>query len=207
MTCSPQSLVAKFHGNLDISTLGGAGFASQRTTEEIGPWDISGYDGLEITVDPRSDGKIYTVILKDDTSPEESYEGGRISNWEYDFRVESDKVYVKWDDFKPTFRGRPVEDARPLDLGSIRNFSLMARRCVALSILLVYELILRVSSFFGKQQGDFDLRVVSIAAVRTDRYVDDPYGEDAFISNEKSESLEAKEPEGWLRWLMGCFGW
>jgi hypothetical protein len=33
---------AQFHGVLDIETLGGAGFASQRTTGDDRKWDLSG---------------------------------------------------------------------------------------------------------------------------------------------------------------------
>lgn len=127
-TCSPQSVTAKFHGILDISTLGGAGFASQRTTSEIGPWDISAYDGLELTIHQGFDGKLYTIILKDNSSLSNwPSEEGSI-NWEYDFRAESGNFLVKWDEFKPTFRGKPVEDARPLDLTAIKDFSIMVRR-------------------------------------------------------------------------------
>lgn len=64
--------------------------------------------------------------------------------------------------------------------------------------------MLRVSSFFGKQQGDFSLRIISISALRVDRYFDDPdEGESLF--DEKLDTLETREPEGWLRWLAGCF--
>lgn len=130
LDCSPQSLIANFHGLLDISTLGGAGFASQRTTKGIGPWDLSDYNGLEITLDRESDGKLYTIILKSDTVPKISGEEGRGTkiNWEYDFRAGSGKVRVKWDDFKSTFRGKPVENPLPLDLSNITSLSIMARR-------------------------------------------------------------------------------
>jgi hypothetical protein len=65
LSCSSQSPIAEFHGNLDIKTLGGAGFASQRTTGEDRLWDLSGYDGLELDI-AASDAKQYTVILKDE---------------------------------------------------------------------------------------------------------------------------------------------
>jgi hypothetical protein len=38
-----------FQGAVDDETLGGAGFASQRTTGER-DWDLSSYDGIELTV-------------------------------------------------------------------------------------------------------------------------------------------------------------
>ena len=41
---------ARFHGNLDIETLGGAGFASQRTTAEDTSWDLSDYAGIQLEI-------------------------------------------------------------------------------------------------------------------------------------------------------------
>lgn len=39
---------ARFHGNLDYETLGGAGFASQRTVTEDYVWDLSEYSGIKL---------------------------------------------------------------------------------------------------------------------------------------------------------------
>lgn len=39
-----------FRGNLDIKTLGGAGFASQKTTGEDRKWDLSKYAGIELCI-------------------------------------------------------------------------------------------------------------------------------------------------------------
>jgi hypothetical protein len=39
---------ARFHGTLDIETLGGAGFASQRTTGDDREWDLSDYAGIQL---------------------------------------------------------------------------------------------------------------------------------------------------------------
>jgi hypothetical protein len=41
---------ARFYGNLDIKTLGGAGFASQRTVSEDKEWDLSDYAGLQLDI-------------------------------------------------------------------------------------------------------------------------------------------------------------
>jgi len=43
--------VARFRGHLDITTLGGAGFASQRTTGENRRWNLAAYDGIRLHVD------------------------------------------------------------------------------------------------------------------------------------------------------------
>ena len=39
---------AHFYGTLDIETLGGAGFASQRTTGDDRKWDLSKYAGIQL---------------------------------------------------------------------------------------------------------------------------------------------------------------
>ena len=41
---------ARFYGELDIKTLGGAGFASQRTVTEDSSWDLSGYAGIQLDI-------------------------------------------------------------------------------------------------------------------------------------------------------------
>ena len=49
-----------FSGNLDAKTLGGSGFASQRTTED-GIWDLCEYQGIELFVKPQGcEGMILT---------------------------------------------------------------------------------------------------------------------------------------------------
>lgn len=134
ITCAPGSPVADFYGHLDISTLGGAGFASQRTARAIGGWDVSAYDGVEICVDhERSDGKVYTLILKDEALPQRP--DGRQSStlsWEYDFCIDAvgGRGVARWEDFRATYRGKQVDDARPLNLARIQQFSIMVRRWV-----------------------------------------------------------------------------
>lgn len=54
---------------------------------------------------------------------------------------------LTWDAFKPTYRGRPAEDAPPLDPQKIALWSLMAR------------------SNFSQQSGPFELQVESIWAI------------------------------------------
>jgi len=140
----------RFHGTLDTTTLGGAGFASQATTGNM-TWDLNGYDGLEIIID-KSDGKMYTLIVKD-YKPGKRDDGREMAgvNWEYDFVVEQDNavmISAKWSDFKPTYRGREKGDAEPIKTGEIYQFSIMMR------------------SFFEKQQGDFNLTIESISAYK-----------------------------------------
>jgi hypothetical protein len=130
LSCDPNSPTATFHGHLDITTLGGAGFASQRTTGDDRNWDLFAYDGLLLDV-KKSDGKQYTLTLKDELLPKrpDGREQSTVS-WEYDFKVGSEgaRVPVHWVDFKATYRGREKKDAKPLDLRSVKRISLMMRR-------------------------------------------------------------------------------
>lgn len=118
-----------FHGTLDIETLGGAGFASQRTVGHEETWDLTGDDGVELNLG-SSDHKRYTFSLTDEIGkrrPDGREQSALV--WEYDFDTsETCKVRVPWKDLKPTYRGKSVEDARPLDLSRVKRFRIMARR-------------------------------------------------------------------------------
>ena len=53
---------ARFYGELDIKTLGGAGFASQRTVTEDSNWDLSGYAGIQLDI-AKGDSKLALELL------------------------------------------------------------------------------------------------------------------------------------------------
>jgi len=189
LSCNPTSPTAIFHGNLDIKTLGGAGFASQRTTGEDRNWDLSKYEGLILDI-AKSDEKQYTLTLKDELLPKSS--NGREQStvsWEYDFKVESDgaKVYVYWDDFKPTYRGREKKDAKPLDLQHVKRISFMMR------------------SFFGSQEGDFSLSITSVSAFsKHDHGKDGLYRADPQQKSlSPSRVTDKSEEQGWFSWIFG----
>jgi len=230
LTCSPFSPIAEFHGTLDIKTLGGAGFASHRTTGEDRKWDLSKYDGLVLDV-VKSDGKKYTLILKDELL-EKSPDGREQAtvSWEYDFPIEDGdaeeggkgKVFVKWEDLKPTYRGRDKKDAKPLDLENIERISLMIRRyvCVACDVPQTKHMQhADPLSFFGTQEGDFSLSIKSISAANksesdhdsdpqdfTKRYRDDPNEKEIpRITDDKSHltSGSLTPPQGWISYLLG----
>lgn len=133
LVCSPGSYTASFHGTLDISALGGAGFASQRTIDSLS-WDLTDYQGLNLGI-AGGDGKKYTLILKDEVLPKrpDGREQSTIS-WEYDFVPGNTEISVSWADFRPTYRGRPKPDADPLRLDQIKRVSIMMRRLVAKSV-------------------------------------------------------------------------
>lgn len=53
---------------------------------------MSAYDGVEICLDhERSDGKMYTLILKDEAPPPQRPDGRQSStlSWEYDFCIDA----------------------------------------------------------------------------------------------------------------------
>ncbi|KAL9534655.1 hypothetical protein SMMN14_00545 [Sphaerulina musiva] len=146
-----------FRGNLDITTLGGAGFASQRTTQEDAEWDLSRYAGIELWI-AQADEKRYTFNLKDELLPPDPNTGREQASvsYECDFELPPqtqpgdthDKtVFIPWASFNATYRGRPQEDAKPINLKSVKRFSVMMR------------------SFFGTQEGNFSLSIKSICAL------------------------------------------
>lgn len=148
MLSAPEnsSSQAEFSGHLDITALGGAGFASQRTADGVPGWDVSGYDALVLDV-ARADDRKYTLTLKDEVLPRrpDGRDQSTVS-WEYDFLVPTGKdgaasgdgdgsstagsarVVIPFGEFKPTYRGKPKPDAKPLDLKNVERISFMMRR-------------------------------------------------------------------------------
>lgn len=125
---------ARFYGRLDTETLGGAGFASQHSLGVL-DWDLSSYEGIVIAV-AQADEKRYALTLKDEIPPRrgDGREEAGIS-WEAEFTVSEDgsdydltSVFLPWSAFKPTYRGRPKPDAKPLDLSNVNRVGLMMRR-------------------------------------------------------------------------------
>uniref|UniRef100_A0A0B7KD17 NADH:ubiquinone oxidoreductase intermediate-associated protein 30 domain-containing protein n=1 Tax=Bionectria ochroleuca TaxID=29856 RepID=A0A0B7KD17_BIOOC len=154
LAVSDDGRAATFTGHLDTSTLGGAGFASQRTRDTLHQ-DLSAYDGLLVTV-TGGDSKRYAITLKDEI-PGRRDDGRDLSgvSWEADFALSSgggegtnesshadqqtetttrasatdgQQVYLPWGQFKATYRGRPKPDAEPLDLTDVKRFGIMMRR-------------------------------------------------------------------------------
>jgi hypothetical protein len=130
LTASPEG--ARFHGNLDITALGGAGFASQRTVGILN-LNISEYDGLVLAVAKADADKRFTLTLKDEVLPKRDDGRDQSSiSWEYDFTATPGRdVVIRWSDLKPTYRGRPKPDAKPLDTAGIKRVSFMMRRYVS----------------------------------------------------------------------------
>lgn len=162
--------VAKFNGNLDTETLGGAGFASQRTTGDDRSWDLSKYDGIELVI-AKADAQRYTFTVKNHLLPRRS-DGREQSTvvYEYDFAIDSGAghsenddnsttIFIPWSALKATYRGKPKDDAPKFNKKKIKRFSIMNR------------------SFFGDQKGKFALSIKSIAAVQNDLGYDELVGD------------------------------
>ena len=144
----------RFHGKLDIQTLGGAGFASQfntaanfarsdsiveapdgaRINDDWIVCDLSKYDGICIGYG-QNDGKVYTFIIKDET-PNSKREDGREKagiNWEIDIKAERNGGTVRrcWGDFKAFYRGKERNDAGQLRSNQVMEIGIMMRRCAS----------------------------------------------------------------------------
>ncbi|QPC80333.1 hypothetical protein HYE68_011085 [Fusarium pseudograminearum] len=148
--------IAKFYGHLDHETLGGSGFATQRTIDGLPPTDLSKYDRLLLEI-PYSDGKIYTINIRDSDVETKGGKDQPSVNWAYDFQlpatkvvkgeIELHQVVIYFKDLTPTVRGTVQKDAKPLNLAKILGASIMIR------------------SFETTQQGDFELRIKSVTAL------------------------------------------
>lgn len=123
-----------FHGDLDITALGGAGFASQRSVQLS--WDLAEYQGLSLRVG-EGDSKKYTIVLKDHILPKrpDGRETSTIS-WEYNFEGSESETLIPWHELKPTYRGKPKPDAEPLNLSNVKRISIMCRRSVSCTIII-----------------------------------------------------------------------
>lgn len=76
------------------------------------------------------DGKRYVVTLKDEI-PGHRDDGRQKSSvsWEAEFTPNRfGNQWLNWSSFKATYRGRPKNDAKPLDLKNIKRIGLMMRR-------------------------------------------------------------------------------
>lgn len=132
-----QSAFVRFYGHLDTFTLGGAGFASQKTIADS-PWDFAEYKGLLVRIE-SGDGKKYSINLK---NPDRDIE------YRYSFQSLLNPVtlVIPWSDFIATYRGRDMPSSPKLDPSSISSLSIMC------------------ASYFDKQRGDFELVLDAILA-------------------------------------------
>jgi uncharacterized protein YbjT (DUF2867 family) len=108
---------ALFTGN--VSTANSGGFASVRTTNFTPPFNLSGYEGIELRV--RGDGKRYKIFLRTEAVWDGigySYSFDTVANTWIDVRI-------SFADFIPVFRAKTVKDCPPIEKSKIRSFQLM----------------------------------------------------------------------------------
>jgi monofunctional biosynthetic peptidoglycan transglycosylase len=104
-----------FAGRVSLANNGG--FASVRAA--LGPTDLSAFRGVRIRF--RGDGKRYRLRLHSSSG----FDG---IAYQASFDSAPDKwqeVSIPFSDFRPTFRGRLLDDVEPLDTGSIYQVGLM----------------------------------------------------------------------------------
>jgi monofunctional biosynthetic peptidoglycan transglycosylase len=104
-----------FSGLLSLENDGG--FVSTRAATDRPDW--SGYGGVELRV--RGDGRTYQLRLRtDDSTDGTSYRASfetRAAEWT--------SVRIPFADFRPTYRGRILRDAPPLDTSSLRQIGFL----------------------------------------------------------------------------------
>ncbi len=126
---------AAFEGTLSLERNGG--FASVRASDLA--LDLSGAKGLVLRV--RGDDKIYKLRLAD----REAFDSISFSKAFVAPSGAWSEIRIGFDELAPTWRGRMVEGAKPLNLKRIRRLGLMIS---------------------DKQDGTFRLEIASIKAYR-----------------------------------------
>lgn len=108
---------ALFAGN--VSTANSGGFASVRTKNFIPPFNLSGYEGVELRV--RGDGNRYKFLLRTETQWDGvgySYSFDTVANTWIDVRIPFAQLVA-------VFRAKTVKDSGLIDASSICSFQLM----------------------------------------------------------------------------------
>lgn len=138
------------------------------------------YDGIEIELG-SGDGKLYTLVLKDEVPRQEEGSEQEKSGVSWEARMKAPlsssssssfsststsndkshnsidktstilpgtKIFIPWSDFKPTYRGKEIEDGdgekRILKKEAVTRIGFMMR------------------SYFGQQEGDFEVEIRAV---------------------------------------------
>ncbi|BAY36281.1 hypothetical protein NIES2111_06050 [Nostoc sp. NIES-2111] len=108
---------ALFAGN--VSTANSGGFASVRTRNFDPPFNLSGYEGVELRV--KGDGQRYKLFLRTDTKWDSlgySYSFDTVANTWINVRV-------PFAELVPVFRAKTVNDAPLIESSEVNSFQLM----------------------------------------------------------------------------------
>jgi monofunctional biosynthetic peptidoglycan transglycosylase len=114
MSMTPDA-TGVFSGELSLEN--GGGFTSVRTF--VSDVDLSGYSGLEIRV--KGDGRIYQLRLRTNREFDGVAYRARFATEDGTWTT----VRIPFNTFEPTFRGRKVTGAPPLDASLIRQLGLL----------------------------------------------------------------------------------
>lgn len=134
-----------FRGELDTATLGGAGFASQAYYYQDS-LDLSKFKGICIDFGEFEDEKMLALNLFNHL-PKDRGDGRNASGITYKAVIKpfsNGSVFVPFEDFKPTFRGKE-RDGPPLNLQAVYGIGIM------------------MQSFFDKQHGPFKISINKIS--------------------------------------------
>lgn len=108
---------ALFAGN--VSTANSGGFASVRTRNFEPPFNLAGYEGVELCV--RGDGNRYKFLLRTETKWD-----GIAYSYSFDTVASSwMSVRIPFADLTPVFRAKTLKDCPPIDPSSICSFQIM----------------------------------------------------------------------------------
>jgi NADH dehydrogenase [ubiquinone] 1 alpha subcomplex assembly factor 1 len=121
--------VGVFHGTVRLDN--GGGFASVKA-DLPKPFDAADYTGIELLA--RGDSKTYKIGLRNSTDR-------RSIVYQHAFAPDTEnwsRIRLPFSDFIPTWRGRTVSDAEPLNTGHLASASLFVS---------------------GRQAGEFELRM------------------------------------------------
>lgn len=136
---------AVFSGN--VSTENNGGFASVRTRNFDPPWDLSGYEGIELRI--KGDGKRYKFIMR----CEGRWDG---MGYCYSFDTLENRwinVHIPFTDLIPVFRAKTVNEAGSFDASKVYSMQLMQSK---------FEYDKALNPTF--KTGYFELQVESIKA-------------------------------------------
>lgn len=130
LDCSEEG-VGRFHGTVRLDN--GGGFASVKADLPKN-LDATGWTGIELLA--LGDGKTYKIGLRTSTDR-------RSIVYQHSFTPDTDdwsRIQLPFNDFIPTWRGKTVTDAEPMNLRNLASLSLFVS---------------------GRQAGKFDLKMQS----------------------------------------------
>jgi len=104
-----------FSGNLSLEH--GGGFCSARSTTS--GWDLARYAGLAVRA--RGDGRRYLLTVRVD----ERFDGVMYQHPLLDGNEGWELLHVRFEDFVPTYHGRVLTDAGPLDPAHVASVGLL----------------------------------------------------------------------------------